>query len=269
MERTTASLSHLGAPRTNARAALNGAAWRLPRLPLALGVQELHVWRAWVDVPEPRLAKLAETLSLTERERANRFYFERHRKDFIAAHGILRSILGYYLGTVPAHLTFATQPGGKPYLLIPRDMPRIRFNLSHSCGLALLAVALDRDVGVDLERIRALPEALHITERYFTTGERDAIRSLPPREGVDAFFRCWTLKEAYIKARGCGFSLPLNQFEVVFAPGEPACLASLNGSSAEAFLWWVADLDVGSEYAAACAAERQDWVLRLWEWSSE
>jgi 4'-phosphopantetheinyl transferase len=146
------------------------------------------------------------------------------------------------------------------------DLDTIQFNLSHSHGTALYAVSRGREVGVDLEFIRCDLEAEQIAERFFSHSENETLRALPLSLRTYAFFLCWTRKEAYIKARGEGLSLPLDQFDVSLIPGEPAALLSTRSYSDEALSWSLRNLSPASGYAAALATKARDWTLSCWQW---
>jgi 4'-phosphopantetheinyl transferase len=178
-------------------------------------------------------------------------------------------ILGRYLQREPERLRFSYSAHGKPSLTREAGDPDLRFNLSHSHELVLYAVTCGREVGVDLEQIRPAVAQEQIAERFFAEREVAALRALAPSLQPPAFFHCWTRKEAYIKARGQGLAIRLDQFEVSLAPGEPAALLAVNGSRLEAARWTLRDLAPGPGYAGAVAAEGQDWQLRCWEWPSE
>jgi 4'-phosphopantetheinyl transferase len=215
--------------------------------PLAVG--EVHVWAAELDHGSEAAAD--RLLSPEERERAARFYFPRDRRRFAAARAGLRVLLGRYLKSDPSVLTFGYGPQGKPRV----PGVRLRFNVSHSGGRALLAFALDRELGVDLEQERPLGDALALAERYFAPAETRVLRGLPESEIVPAFFRCWTRKEAYMKATGDGLTQPLDAFEVSLAPGEPARLLHVNGRPAEKQPFQLESLEPGAGFAAAVAVE--------------
>jgi len=188
-------------------------------------------------------------LSADERERAARFRIERGADRYAVGRGALRMLLGRYTGTEPGALVFQYNGFGKPEL----TGSDVCFNLSHSHDIALVAVARGRAVGVDVERIREQVMIDRIAERFFASGEARAVAALPPDRQVRAFFNCWTRKEAWIKARGEGLSIPLNSFEVTLAPGEPARLVATRPDEEEASRWTLRDLPCGPEFAAALA----------------
>ena len=181
----------------------------------------MHVWRAALDVPESQVRSLWDTLTADERQRAEHYVFEKDRTHFVVARGLLRVLLGRYLRQDPPHLRFTYGPHGKPALATDTGGGALRFNVSHSHGLALYAITRGREVGVDVERIRPEVAQEKIAERFFSPREVTLLRALPAPLQATAFFACWTRKEAYIKATGEGLTLPLDQFDVSLLPGEP------------------------------------------------
>lgn len=240
--------------------------WSSPPESLSLDSGAVHVWRASLHQSPSQIERFRETLDDDEGSRADRFYFSRDRERFIVARGILRAILGRYLDRAPESLSFSYSTHGKLALASEPGADAIRFNLSHSHGMALYAVTRGGEVGVDLELIRCDLEAEQIAERFFSHSEIVALRALPPGVRKYAFFLCWTRKEAYIKARGDGLSMPLDQFDVSLIPGEPAALLSTKPDAAEAFRWSLWNLTPASSYAAALVAKGRDWTLSCWQW---
>ena len=241
----------------------------MPPTDVILWPNEVHVWRASLDQPESHLQWLAQTLAADERLRVERFYFERDRKRFIAGRGILRTILGCYLGIEPSHLQFCYSPLGKPTLAETSGGSSLRFNLTHSQGLALYAITYEREVGVDLERIRFIAEAEQIIDLYFSAREKVVFHALATHEKREALFTWWTRKEAYLKASGEGLTETLNQIDVSLTPGEPARLLSIGGDVQEAARWSLRELRPASGFAAALAVEGRNWDLACWHWPSE
>ncbi len=242
--------------------------WLRPPESLRLAYDDVHVWRAFLDLPAWSIQSLAHTLAADERERAERFHFQRDHIRFIVTHGLLRAILGRYVGVEPSQLRFCHNSYGKPALTGEFGGGMIRFNLSHSHELALYAVTRGREVGIDLEYIRADLANEQIAEQFFSPREVAELCALPANVQTAAFFDCWTRKEAYVKARGEGLSLPLDQFDVSLAPGEPAALVSTAEGSSEATRWSLQALFPGPGYAAALAVEGHFWQLKCWEWTA-
>jgi 4'-phosphopantetheinyl transferase len=234
---------------------------------LAPSSAEVHVWRASLN-PEPSsIPRLQHTLSADELQRAARFHFPRDRRRFTVARGVLRDILGRCLGVPPSELEFRYSAYGKPALADGFDAAGVRFNISHSHEMALFAVTCDREIGVDIEYLGREVRGEDIAERFFSVHERTVLRALPAAAKHQAFLNCWTRKEAYIKAHGEGLSLPLDQFDVSLAPGEPAALLATRGDPREAQRWSLRALDPGPDYVAALAVEGQGWELTCWQWS--
>ncbi|MGB8476810.1 MAG: 4'-phosphopantetheinyl transferase superfamily protein [Candidatus Acidiferrum sp.] len=240
--------------------------WRSPPETLVLGCDEVHVWRAVLDQSPSQIQTYLHSLAADEQARAERFYFERDREHFIVARGVLRAILSGYLSRAPGCLSFCYGSQGKPALAGESDGDAIRFNVAHSHGVALYAVTRGRQVGIDLERIRFDLAIAEIAERFFSQREVAMLRTLPTGVQRQAFFRCWTRKEAYIKARGEGLSLPLNQFDVSLAPGEPAAVLGTQRDPSEASRWSLKELIPGPDYVAALAVEGHGLCLTGWQW---
>jgi 4'-phosphopantetheinyl transferase len=182
----------------------------------------IRVYHANLEVAAARQSSLWKLLSDEERARASRFRFPEHRNHFIACRGILREILGPRLGIAPARVNFSCNPYGKPAL----PDSDLCFNLSHSHEHALYAVARGREVGIDIERVDPRFARDQIPERFFSPSEVCQLRSLPADQQTEAFFRCWTRKEAYIKARGIGLGLALDGFDVSLVPDAPPAFLS-------------------------------------------
>jgi len=225
--------------------------WRpLPEL-LTLGSNEVHVWRARLDQAPSQVQSLQQTLAADERARAERFYFQRDREHFIVARGLLRVILGRCMGMEPDRLAFCYNSYGKPALGRDSGGDTLRFNVSHSHELALYAVTREHEIDVDLERLRSDLADEQIAERFFSRREFAVLRAVPTNMRQEAFFKCWTRKEAYVKAKGKGLSLPLDQFDVSLAPGEPAALLNTKLDPEEASHWSLQELTPGPGYVAA------------------
>lgn len=183
---------------------------------------DIHVWHAALDRDESALAELAATLSPDERARADRFRFTKDRNHFTVARGQLRELIGGYLHEPPATLEFCYGQHGKPALAGKQASSGLCFNLSHSFGVAAYAFAKERNLGIDVERVQPESANEDIARRFFSIREVSDLRSLPPESRADAFFRCWTRKEAYIKALGTGLHTPLDSFSVSLLPDQPA-----------------------------------------------
>ena len=240
--------------------------WLLPPKDLALAAEEIHLWQADLNLESDQRQQLAETLSLDERQRAERFHFERDRHHFIAARGILRDLLSRYLTLEPEQLQFSYGSRGKPVLVHQDEGRSLCFNLSHSHGLALYAVGWRCRVGVDLEYQRSMSDLVQLAKRFFSKSEAAAILALPAVRQQTAFFRCWTAREAYLKATGEGLA-GLETVDLLLEPGERVSLDRIKGDAEAAAAWSLHPLDVASDWMAALVVEGQGWQIRQWQWS--
>jgi 4'-phosphopantetheinyl transferase len=207
---------------------------------------EIHVWHAALDRDERDLARLQATLSADEKARADRFRFAKDKNHYTVARGLLRELLGNYLQKPPASMEFTYGPHGKPALAGKNASSGISFNLSHSFGLAVYAFSKGRDLGIDVEHVQPESAGEDIARRFFSPREVGDLRSLPPEARTEAFFLCWTRKEAYIKALGTGLHTPLDSFSVSLRPGQPA--EFLEGAGPR---WHIAAFEPAEGYAAA------------------
>ncbi|MDQ2921579.1 MAG: 4'-phosphopantetheinyl transferase superfamily protein [Acidobacteriota bacterium] len=226
---------------------------------------EVHVWRVSLD--ESQAPKFEALLDDDERMRAARFRFQEHRNRFIVARGALRTILGSYLQTEPAELQFSYGRYGKPALTGGFAANAISFNLSHSGKFMLMAVSRGRELGIDLEWINQEFATSEVAERFFSHREILSLRGQPEYLQTEAFFNCWTRKEAYIKARGEGLTLPLDQFDVSLEPSG-ASLLDNRTEPGEVSRWSLQELHPAPAYCAAVAVEGFSWQLRLLDFNS-
>lgn len=247
-----------------------GESWQRPPADLSLPPGEVHVWRIFLDQALPaHQHEFAALLSEDEAARAARFRFERDRRRFITARAAFRTILARYQGFEPQALRFDYNAYGKPSLKAEFGGHALGINMAHSQDLALCAVVRGRELGIDLEQVRALADMEAIAQRFFSPSECAALKSLPEGEKCEAFYNCWTRKEAFIKACGEGLSMPLDSFEVTLAPGEAAKLLSVEGDPQKAALWSLAALTPADGYAAALVVEgNSDWRLACWQWTA-
>lgn len=215
-----------------------------------LSTNDVHVWTLDSGASEAMADRFAPVLAADEKERAARFRLDRLRHSFVITRGVLRCLLARYANLHPAGIRFACGPKGKPALA---SAAGIEFNATHSGGSALFAFAKGCHVGVDLELMRPITGAQDIAERFFCPEEAAEIGSLPPAERERAFFRCWTRKEAYLKAVGDGLSAPLNGFRVTLRPGEPARVVHIAHDTYAAQAWTLDDLGPAAGYLAALA----------------
>jgi 4'-phosphopantetheinyl transferase len=229
--------------------------FELSSLDLKIRDDEIHIWFSVLDQTETVLYEFLQTLSSDERMRAGRFHCYEDKKRYIARHGMLRMILGGYLGVKPSELRFYLGKNGKPAIAKTSGKGTIQFNLSHSNGVALFAFARNHEIGVDVEHIRDIPEMEQIVERFFSRKEKEAFRSLPLSQKREAFFNGWTRKEAFVKALGDGLSRPLYKFDVSLIPNESADLLRIESDSREASQWSIQNLNPAPNYKGAFAVK--------------
>jgi 4'-phosphopantetheinyl transferase len=228
------------------------------------------VWLA--ELPQSMsdlLLALKGTLSSDELERARRFHFVRDRDRYVLRRGILRQILSYYLGCVPAAIDFSYQASGKPQLAHPAPLScDLRFNISHSGDAVLYAVTSRRDIGVDIELIRPEIEWALVANCFFAPAEIAALQRLPVHLQSRGFFNCWVRKEAYLKARGEGLSIPLDSFEVSLRPGDaPLLLRAADESELQQCTMW--DVPLTEDLAGAVVVKGHPSGFRFFHWRLE
>jgi 4'-phosphopantetheinyl transferase len=198
---------------------------------------EVHLWHIDLAAVAQAERRWQQLLSSDEQARAKRFHFSQDRQYFTAARALLRTILASYLDSKPKELIFRYSDKRKPSVSPDLSKTPLEFNVSHSGAVALLAFARGRALGVDVEQVRNNFDHTAIAHRFFSLDEQRQLVALAPEERYRGFFRCWTRKEAYIKAQGAGLSLPLHQFDVSLKPGDDDALLSTRPDSAEAARW--------------------------------
>lgn len=237
--------------------------WFFPPRDLRLRASEVHVWRAHLDSEIPFLERFEGVLSVPEQERAARFVLQRDRIRFVVGRGVLRFVLARYTGWPATMVPLTLGPAGKPRLPVDEAGAATCFNVSHSDGLVVCAVARDREIGIDIEALRPSTSYREIAEHSFSPVELAEWRALPPEHLLEGFFMCWTRKEAYVKAVGAGLSLSLRSFAVSLTPGRPAVL-----TSEDAEKWAMRSFCPDQGYVGAIVAEGSDWSPTFWNWSS-
>jgi 4'-phosphopantetheinyl transferase len=228
-----------------------------------LSAGEVHVWRARLDQSRERIQDLWRTISAGEQVRASRFHFAEHQDRYVVSHGVLRDILRRYRPLVRELLRFVTSSHGKPELAEEAGGHNLRFNLSHSHSVALVAVAADREVGVDVEHLRELANWEDIARRYLSDPERRALNNKSEQERMVAFFNCWTRKEAYVKAKGMGLSIPMNSFSTEVSADK--LVRAVPGENPDT-PWSLEDLFPCQSYVGALVVEGRLSRLTRWNW---
>jgi 4'-phosphopantetheinyl transferase len=241
--------------------------WRPRPKKLILKDNEVHVWCCSLVLNSNILTKLRLILSADELERANRFHFQKDRCRFIAGRGILRSIIAEYLQNRPKEIVFTYNTRGKPSIANMFGDSEINFNLSHSHGLAAYAFTRRRGVGIDIERVRSNLSFERIAKRFFTTEEFQELSSLAQDEFIEGFFKLWTHKEAYIKAKGTGLSIPLNRFAVTINSDQTVRSKEIGINPDEECGWSFHSLTPEPGYVGALVVEGTNVRIKYWMWS--
>jgi 4'-phosphopantetheinyl transferase len=235
--------------------------------PTGLSVGEIHVWTAHLVDGDRATADQLGILCREERARAAQFAFERDRARFIQAHGIVRRILAGYCDTDPATLSFARNRHGKPALARRGTGPNLQFSVSHTGDCCMLALRLDHAIGIDIEKLRELPQAAAIAQSYFTAAESAVLAALQGTAQRDAFFLLWTHKEAAVKALGIDLAAHLGRLEFERDPAGQLRLAGWDGDTSVTQRWSVLRLDAEPGYVAALASEHPIQSLSLRNWN--
>jgi 4'-phosphopantetheinyl transferase len=228
---------------------------------------DVHVWRASLDLTTVQSESLLVILSPDELARAGRLRFVKDQKKFVAARGILRMILGHYLGKKPIELRFEYSSYGKPILATNAGYDSLHFNLSHSDVIALYAISRGRNIGIDIERVQDNIEVEQVAGRFFSLGEISSLDSVDKKNRSGTFFQYWTRKEAFIKAKGEGISFPMENCDVSLMSAKNLSPIILLGENRENSSWYGQDLFPGHGYAAAIAVEGGDCDLSCWHYS--
>lgn len=234
-----------------------------PEARIPLPQNEVHLWRIDLATVATAEQRWEQILSVDERTRAARFHFSRDRQYFTATRGLLRTILASYAASDPKELVFRYSDKDKPSLSPGHSGTQLEFNVSHSGSVALLAFAQGKAVGVDVEQVRENFEHEAIARRFFSEDEQRQLAALAPSERYGGFFRCWTRKEAYIKAQGTGLSLPLHEFDVSLRPGDVNALINTRPDSTEAARWCLQEVPAGDGYIAALCVRGHGWRLKF------
>lgn len=244
--------------------ALSGGNSSLSGYDLAAG--DTHVWRVDLLALLGGTEQLEETLSIEELNRAQRFHFAADRRHFVLRRAARRYLIGRYLNLEPSAIRFLTGNCGKPGIAGQEQHGGLRFSCSHSGDLALITFARGREIGVDLEQRRPLPEALQLAHSLFAPAEISELAKLPATRQQNAFFDCWTRKEAFVKALGLGLSFPLDRFTVSLGQNRPAALLKVEDDPNAVTRWRMQALDVGPNYSATLVHDGCSARIQCFEW---
>ena len=244
--------------------------WPTAPKEITLPKNEVHVYSVSLDCSQAKRDTFWTMLSGNERDRAKRFYFDHDRHHYIVARGTLRVLNGRYLSLSPSQIQFTYGEHGKPALAAQHNQNNniLEFNLSHAHGMALVGFSWNRPLGIDIEPVRPLDDAENIASRFFSAWEYEQYTAVSDQDKPQAFFNCWTRKEAYIKAIGDGLTCPLNAFDLTLTPGKPANLLKIRGSQSEAAKWQLHSLLPYDNYIGAIIAKGKDWQLQKWHWAT-
>jgi 4'-phosphopantetheinyl transferase len=237
--------------------------WLNPPDNLVLSEDEVHIWRADLDLVESSLSTFLQLLSPDEKNRAQKFRFVGDRHNFIAARGILRSLIGKYLKINSAEISFLYNEFGKPR--IANSNP-LHFNISHSQNMAVFAFTKRFNIGIDVEFVNPDVEVKEIAANFFSTNEVMNLFALPEKQQTLGFFNCWTRKEAFIKAVGEGLSFPLDTFEVSLEPDKPAKLLVTDWHPKAVSQWSIYSMSPGANFVGSLAIEGLVEQVKFWNW---
>ncbi|MBS0201393.1 MAG: 4'-phosphopantetheinyl transferase superfamily protein [Planctomycetes bacterium] len=246
---------------------MNSITWHPLSETLSLQRDTIHIVRVGLESDDQQLDQFQALLSPDESARADRFKVSHPRRHFIVCRAVVRQLLGQCLGCDPTSVEFDYGPHGKPAVR-QAGGPRIEFSVSHSSDQGLIALTLDRRIGVDLEEMNSAVRILKLATRFFSTLEALELASLPEAEQLAGFYRGWTCKEAYLKATGSGLSFPLNRFSVSLNPHVPAQLIEVVDQPEELTRWRLLPLEPKAGFAAAVMVEASADEVVSWQlWS--
>lgn len=234
--------------------------WCSPPPTLHLSPAAIHLWQVSLEPSIVPIDLYLEMLSTDEQNRASRFYFERDRQRFIVGRGTLRMLLGRYLNTEPKQVKFEYGNRGKPWLAEPFAQSQIQFNVSHSQGLALYAIACGREVGVDVEQVRPIRDLDRLAARFFSAQEYANLQQLTSEARLEPFFGYWTCKEAYVKACGVGLAQPTREIEVLLELGQE-CFLRIAGCEETAKTWSLKLLQLANNFVGAIVTKGSNFYI--------
>lgn len=238
---------------------------------IVLTDKEVHVWCALLDGPDTRKHDMLALLSKNERAKAERYHQARDVHRFIMRRGLLRKILACYLKISADQMMFATNGYGKPFLQNRIGDQSVFFNYSHSNGLVLYAFSLRYEIGIDVEHIHFFSEMDNIINRFFSWPERLEYHSLSLENHLQAFFRGWTCKEAFLKAVGKGLESDLESIQVTLDPNRKARVRAIDLDAMKAADWYLETFEPMPDYIAALSLESKgdEFVCKFWKWDEQ
>jgi 4'-phosphopantetheinyl transferase len=242
--------------------------WREVSAIAPVAPAEIQVWRVNLIPPPAEISRLEKFLTPDEIKLAAQFHFAHDQRRFVVRRAVLRQLLAANLGLRPEQIQIESAHFQKPQIAAVQNANNLRFNGSHSADWALIALTQSREVGVDVEQRRHLPDAGELAKNYFSDCEIAEWNSLPEAARGEGFFNGWTRKEAYVKAIGLGLAYPLNQFSVSLSPGQPAVLRAVANDSTALERWSLLDLTVAAGYSAALVLENRPAAVNYLQWRS-
>ena len=243
--------------------------WKKPPSNLSLSSDFIDIWQTRLDLSVRDIEYYADMLCAEEKQRVDKFKFSKKRHEYIITRGLLRRVLAQTLDTDPHSLQFEYAEHGKPYLTERWQDKTVSFNVTHSGNKALVAVTLERNIGVDIELIRTEVEFDKLSNRFFSADESSSLETYKKQDLSKAFYACWTGKEAYVKALGDGISFGLSEFSVSVDPEEEQVTLVTHWDTDEASRWTIINLDTGKDYIGAIAADKKEIKLRYWEYGAQ
>jgi len=239
--------------------------WSPPLRQLEFPADHVDVWKVYLDQETTAADDRARVLSSDEAARAGQFHFARDRIRYTRCRSALRFLLAEYLSLPASEIRFEYSPKGKPRLAAGQNARGLGFNVSHSSGIALIAISA-RTLGVDIEKIRSDVDVTSLAERFFSFAERAGLRALPDHLRLAGFFACWTRKEAFLKALGEGLSFPLADFSVTVHPDHSPGIEDIRGDVEACGRWFIEDLGVGEGFRGAATVTSPRCRLDTFSW---
>lgn len=242
------------------------AIWKNPSDTFSLKENHVDIWRIFISEQINFLDDYNELLSKKEIKKSKAYAFEKDKNSYLIRHAALRQLIGSYLNIEPNSIKFDTQGNDKPILKTPQTL---KFNLSHSGDMILIAISPNLEVGIDVEMNKPLPDFANIVKSYFSKNEIDKLFNLSETDQLEGFYNCWTRKEAYIKATGQGLSTPLDQFSVSLIPGAAPKLTRVEWDPDELDNWTMFHIDAAQDYIGALCAAGESIQTSWWNFQVE
>ena len=242
----------------------NSSAWLTTPASLEISSMTIEVWRCPLDLAADQSDKFNKCLSEQERHRAKQFRFGGKRYQFVTTRARLRPSLSRATGSLASEIEIEVSASGKPFLAGKAHSSDVQFNVSHTDGLALIAITRGQAIGIDVESLEQSVQHTRLAENYFSAKEKNTIAALPSEQVPASFFACWTRKEAVLKAIGTGIVHGLDSFDVATEPQITHCQTELHSEDGSVDTWCVETLPCGAEFLGALAYQKQPVEIRYW-----